>query len=112
MSSIARAKKISTGSSVVAATSRSWSSYRSPSASAFSKIVGLEVTPTTASSAINAASSPESSISRESESIQTLTPASLSSCSRDLAIGHPFELGHLLEAVGVAAPADEAGTEE
>src|SRR5689334_8389763 len=68
--------------------------------------------PTTESSAISEASWPEWSISRESESIQTLTPASLSSCSRVSAIGHPFERRHLGEAVGVAAPADEASAEE
>ena len=64
-----------------AAAARSCSSYQSPSASAFWKIVGLEVTPTTASSSIRRASSPVSSISRESESIQALTPCSLSSCN-------------------------------
>ena len=53
---------------------------------AFWKIVGFEVTPMTASSAISRASSPVSSISRERESIQTLTPCSLSSCSLDVAI--------------------------
>ena len=53
MSSIASARKISFGSSVCFITSRSCSSYQSPSAIAFWKIVGLEVTPTTASSLIS-----------------------------------------------------------
>ena len=44
---------------------------QSPVESAFWKIVGFDVTPTTASSSISRASSPVSSISRESESIQT-----------------------------------------
>ena len=92
MSSCASAKKISVGSSVSRrAASRSCSSYQSPSASAFWKIVGFEVTPTTASSSISRASSPVSSISRERESIQTLTPCSLSSCSLDVAISPRFQ---------------------
>ena len=45
-----------------------------PVDSAFSKIVGFDVTPTTASSSISRSSSPVSSISRERESTQTLTP--------------------------------------
>ena len=51
--------------------SRSWSLYQSPSAMAFWKIVGLDVTPVTASSSIIRFSSPVLSHSRESESIQT-----------------------------------------
>ena len=89
MSSCASAKKISVGSSVSRETACSCSSYQSPSASAFWKIVGFEVTPTTASSSISRASSPVSSISRESESIQTLTPCALSSCSLDVAMSVP-----------------------
>ena len=86
MSSSASAKNSSTGSWISFFASRSCSSYQSPSASAFWKIVGFDVTPTTASSAIRRASSPVSSISRESESIQTLTPCPLSSCNLDVAI--------------------------
>jgi hypothetical protein len=44
-------------------------------------MVGFDVTPTTASSSIMRASSPFSSISRESESTHTLTPCSDNSCS-------------------------------
>ena len=76
MSSIASWRKISVGSSSVFSSSPSCSSYQSPVESAFWKIVGFEVTPTTASSFISRASSPVSSISRETESIQGLTPAS------------------------------------
>src|SRR5690348_8364547 len=75
-------------------------------------MVGFDVTPTTQSSDISEASWPLWSISRESESIHTLTPASLSCFSLESAIGHPFELGHLGEPVGVPSPAHEAGTEE
>ena len=88
MSSIASCRKISVGSSSVLRSSPSCSSYQSPVASAFWKIVGFEVTPTMESSFISLASSPVSSISRETESIHGLTPASKSSCSRDVAILH------------------------
>ena len=77
-------------------TSASRSSYQSPEESAFWKIVGLEVTPTTASSFISRASSPVSSISRESESIQTLTPCLDSLCRRDWAIAHPSSITWIL----------------
>src|SRR5262245_53934514 len=86
MSSTASSRKISFGSSTRPRRSRSWSSYQSPCESAFSKIVGFEVTPTTASSRMSRSSSPVSSISRESESIQTLTPRSERSCSRLVAM--------------------------
>src|SRR3954463_9219143 len=103
MSSSASRKKISRGSSSSSRHSRSWSSYASPSASAFWKIVGFEVTPTTASSSIIPFSSPVSISGRESVSNQTDWPRSLSSCSRDFAIFHrPFHLGHLFEALRVA----------
>src|SRR3954463_1278298 len=103
MSSSASRKKISRGSSSSSRHSRSWSSYASPSASAFWKIVGFEVTPTTASSSIIRFSSPVSISGRESVSNQTDWPRSLSSCSRDFAIFHrPFHLGHLFEALRVA----------
>ncbi len=78
-SSTASAKKTSRVSSECSSSARSCSSYQSPVDSAFSKIVGFDVTPTTASSSISRASSPFSSISRESESTQTLTP-----CVREL----------------------------
>src|SRR5829696_991642 len=113
MSSIASWRKISVGSSSLFSSSPSCSSYHSPVASAFWKIVGFEVTPTTASSSISRASSPVSSISRETESIHGLTPASKSSCSRDLAILHlllhRFDLS---QSVHVPLAAVEAGTQE
>src|SRR5579864_6924229 len=68
------AMKISFGSSSVFSSSLSCSSYQSPPASAFWKIVGLEVTPVTASSFISFSSCPVSRLSRESESSQTLWP--------------------------------------
>src|SRR5690349_10805051 len=49
-------------------------------------MVGLDVTPTTASSSISRASVPSRSQVRERESTQTLWPCSDSSCSRDLAM--------------------------
>ena len=59
------------------AASRSWSSYRSEPVIALAKIVGFEVAPVTAKSAISAANAPLSSSSRESVSSQIETPASL-----------------------------------
>src|SRR3954465_7861400 len=56
---------------------------------AFWKIVGLEVTPTTASSLIRRSRSPSLSSGRDRKSIQTLWPCSESSCRRDVAIGGP-----------------------
>src|SRR5688572_15241632 len=82
MSSTASAKKTSRVSSRRSSSARSCASYQSPVDMAFSKIVGLDVTPTTASSWTSRFSSPVSSISRESESNQTLTPRSESSCRR------------------------------
>src|SRR5262245_34683159 len=81
MSSIASAKKTSFVSSRRSSSARSCSSYQSPVESAFWKIVGFEVTPTTASSSIKRLRYPVSSISRESESTQTLTPCEESSCN-------------------------------
>src|ERR671922_1147085 len=96
MSSKASRRKTSFGSSSSARTSRSWSSYQPPSDIAFSKMVGLDVTPTTASSSMRHFSSPVRSHSRESASIHTLCPSSLSSWSRDLDIQtfpfHRFDL--------------------
>ena len=51
-------------------------------------MVGFVVTPTTASSFISRASSPVSSIVRESESIQTDWPRLLSLCRFDSAMTH------------------------
>src|SRR5215213_4769343 len=113
MSSSARRKKISRGSSSSSRHSRSWSSYASPSASAFWKMVGFDVTPTTASSSIIRFSSPLSSHSRESESIQTLWPCSESSCRRDLDIQTFFlDRFHLLQTPHVALAAVEPRAEE
>src|SRR5215217_7332757 len=118
MSSSESRKKISRGSSTSSRQARSWSSYASPSASAFWKIVGFEVTPTTASSSIIRFSSPVSTSGRESVSNQTDWPRSLSSCRRDLLTFHaPFHLGHLFEALRiprllrVEPRADERGDE-
>src|SRR5690348_13819758 len=66
--------KISLGSSSVFRSSLSCLSYQSPPPRAFWKIVGFEVTPVTASSFMSFSSWPFSSISRESESSQTLWP--------------------------------------
>src|SRR6188472_4455168 len=113
MSSIASWRKISVGSSSVFSSSPSCSSYQSPVESAFWKIVGFEVTPTIASSFISLASSPDSSISRETESIQGLTPASYSSCSRDVAMLHLLlHRSNLLQTLYVALAAVEARAEE
>src|SRR5215210_156372 len=113
MSSNARRKNTSRRSSSAASTSRSCSSYQSPSAIAFWKIVGFEVTPTTASSSIKRFSSPVRSHSRESESIQTLWLCSLSSCSRDFPTGplsfHRFDL---LKPPAVPLPAVELSGEK
>src|ERR671937_247234 len=85
----------------------------SPSEIAFWKIVGFDVTPTTASSSIIRASSPVCSRRRERKSIQTLWPSSDSSCRRDLAIGFlPFHLLDLLKPSDVAFPAVEPCNEE
>src|SRR5579885_2403670 len=118
MSSSARRKKISFGSSVSSTATRSCASYASPSASAFWKIVGFDVTPVTASSAIICASLPLATRSRESVSNHTATPRSLSLCSRDLATLHrPFHLGDFLEPCcvtrldGIELRGDERGHE-
>src|SRR5829696_3384983 len=113
MSSIASWRKISVGSSSLFSSSPSCSSYHSPVASAFWKIVGFEVTPTMASSSISRASSPVSSISRDTESIQGLTPASYSSCSRDVAILHLLlHRFDLFQSLHVPLAAVEARAEE
>src|SRR5439155_14134732 len=113
MSCSASEKKISVGSSVDPSSFfMSWS-YASPAESAFWKIVGLDVTPTTASSSIIRFSSPVWTRSRESVSNQTDCPRAASSCSRDLAIlHHPFHVGDLLQALDVPRPAVEGRTEK
>src|SRR3954447_8646802 len=93
--------------------SRSCSSYASPVASAFWKIDGFEVTPTTASSRISRSSSPPCTDSRDRLSIQTDTPASDSSCSLESAMRHlPFHRCDLLKPRHVALAAVEPGRDE
>src|ERR1051325_11522125 len=76
-------------------------------------MVGVEVTPTTASSSIIRASSPLLSMCRERKSIQTLCPSADSWCNLDSAIGFlPFHLFDLLKSAHVALAAVEAGAEE
>src|SRR5438105_5045512 len=75
--------KISFGSSSSASSSFSCLSYQSPVDRAFWKMVGFEVTPVTASFSISLASWPVSSISRDSESSQTLWPSPESLCKFD-----------------------------
>ena len=58
-----------------------WASYAEPRDRALPKMLGFEVTPTTASSAIARARPPDSIKSRDRKSIQTLWP-SAESCSR------------------------------
>src|SRR5206468_11523579 len=96
-------RKISFRSSVSCSTSFSCSSYASPLAIAFWKIVGFVVTPTTASSVIRRFSSPSSSMVRERESIHTLWPRALSLSRFESAILHlPFLRFHLLQTRRVA----------
>src|SRR5947209_1493887 len=93
--------------------SRSCSSYASPLATAFWKMLGFEVTPTTASSRISRSSSPVRSMSREIVSIQTLTPASLSLCRFDSGICHlPLHQSDLLETPHVPLAAVESRAQE
>src|SRR3954462_15492345 len=106
MSCSASEKKILLGSSVSSSSFRMSSSYASPEASAFWKIVGLDVTPVTASSSIIRFSSPDWTRSRESVSNQIDCPRAASSCSRDFAILHrPFHLGDLQQPGDVALAA-------
>src|SRR5436190_4206450 len=91
MSCRASEKKICSASSVCSRHFFMSSSYASPVESAFWKIVGLDVTPVTASSFIIRFSSPEWTRSRESMSNQIDCPRAASSCRRDFAIFHrPF----------------------
>src|SRR5438105_5004340 len=108
MSWSASEKKICSGSSVSASSFFMSASYASPDESAFWKIVGLDVTPVTASSSIIRFSSPVWTSSRESVSNQTDCPRAASSCRRDFAILHrPFQLGDLHETGDVALAAVE-----
>src|SRR5918994_5888551 len=100
------------GSSSSASTSLSCSSYQSPSASDFWKMVGFEVTPTTASSRISFARKPSRSHSREIESIQTDWPRSDNSCSLDVVMQRPFQLADFLQPLDVALAPVEARGEE
>ena len=69
-----------------AASRRTWSSYRSPSARAAAKIVGLVVTPTTWRSFTRSVRLPDSIRSRERSSSQMETPASDRACSRSVMV--------------------------
>src|SRR5688500_2566770 len=117
MSCTASRKKTSRTSSSSRSTSRSWSSYQSPSAIDFWKIVGFDVTPTTASSSIRFCRVPSRYHWRESESIQTLWPCSLSACRRDFAMRQLlFHSRDLLQplhvTLGAVEPCLEEGTDE
>src|SRR3989442_544439 len=88
-------------------------SYASPSAIAFWKIVGLDVTPTTASSLIIFASLPLCSICLERKSIQTLWPSADSLCKLDSGTGHrPFNVFYLLESFHITLATIEACPEK
>src|SRR5438105_3269197 len=106
--------KISLGSSSSSRQARSCSSYASPSAIAFWKIVGFDVTPTTASSRIIRSSSPEWRSWRERKSIQTLCPWSASWCSGLFSgIGQPlFHFFDLFQSLHVPLAAVEAGQQK
>src|ERR1700674_4767093 len=76
-------------------------------------MVGFVVTPTTASCFISRFSSPDSSMCRESESIQTDCPRALSLCSFDSAMCHlPSHCAALLQPLDVALAAAEARAQE
>src|SRR6266571_6381080 len=102
-------RKISFASVSFSSSCFSCSSYASPCAIAFWKIVGFVVTPTTASSDINCASFPDSSIVRDSESIQTDCPRLLSLWRFESAIAHrPFHCLDLLQSPHVRLAAVES----
>src|SRR5262245_2289970 len=83
-------RKISFGSlSPESRISFNWASYRSPWEIAFCKIVGFDVTPTTASSRIICSSLPVCSRSRDRKSIQTLWPSADSLCRFESGMCHP-----------------------
>src|SRR5689334_8651753 len=104
--------KISLGSSCSPRSSRSCSSYALPSAIAFWKIVGLEVTPVTASSSIIRASPPWCTRLRERLSIQTLCPSADSWCSRELPMVGPFESLDFPQTEHVPLASPELGGQE
>src|SRR4051812_33725307 len=113
MSCSASEKKIFSGSSVSPSSFFMSSSYASPDESAFWKIVGFDVTPTTASSSIIRFSSPVWTRSRDSVSNHTAWPRAESSCSRDFAIlHHPFHLCDLLQTSDIALAAVEGRVQE
>src|SRR3954447_1392940 len=104
--------KISFASSSSSTRSRSCSSYAEPSEIAFWKIVGLEVTPVTASSSIIRASPSWWTRFRERKSIQTLWPSADSLCKRESGIGLPFQVLDHLEAFQVPLSSPELGCKE
>src|SRR5689334_8018196 len=112
MSVIASCRKVSFRSSSSANTWRIWSSYRSPCAIAFWKMVGFDVTPVTASSSSSRASPPLVRSSRERLSIHTLWPSSDSSCRRELAMIRPFHRLDFLQSPQVTPAAVEPCPEE
>src|SRR6476646_1991651 len=75
-------------------------------------MVGLEVTPVTASSSIIRASSPCCTRSRERKSIQTLWPSADSWCRRESGMGCPFQVLDHLEAFHVSLSFPEFRGEE
>src|SRR5713101_7060973 len=76
-------------------------------------MVGFVVWPTTASSFISRFSSPDSSMCRESESIQTDWPRALSLCRFDSAMCHlPFHCSHFFQPPHVTLAAVELRSEE
>src|SRR6059058_2333385 len=113
MSCSASEKKILLGSSVSPSSRLRSSSYASPLKRAFWKIVGLDVTPVTASSSIIRPSSPVFTRSRDSVSNHTACPCSLSSCSRDFAtLHHPFHLCDLQQPCDITLAAVERRVHE
>src|SRR5260370_38509334 len=80
---------------------------------AFWKMVGFVVWPTTASSFSNRFNSPDSSMWRESESIQIDCPRALSLCRFDSAMCRlPFHRGDFFQPLDVTLAAADARTEE
>src|SRR5664279_1332569 len=76
-------------------------------------MVGFVVTPTTASSFMSFFSEPDSSMCRDSESIQTDWPFALSACRFDLAMCHlSFHRSHFFQPSYVALAAVELRSEK
>src|ERR1035437_8997042 len=76
-------------------------------------MVGFVVTPTTASSFMSFFSEPDSSMCRDSESIQTDWPFALSACRFDLAMCHlSFHRSHFFQPSYVALAAVELRPEK